>query len=85
MFLLLKKAYRKHIKKRLWIEIYIIDKYDFLKAFGSIHTKAFKSTVIYNGFATTGLVPFDPKYILSKLKDTKTPTPPGSPGSDSST
>ncbi|KKA17135.1 Transposase [Rasamsonia emersonii CBS 393.64] len=56
-----------------------IDKLDFLEAYPKARTEAFKSENIKNGFAATGLVPFQPDRVLLQLNiQLKTPTPPGS-------
>jgi hypothetical protein len=46
--------------------------------------EAFKPQTIRNGFAGTGLYPFDPDRVIQKLHiQLRTPTPPGSRGSSS--
>ena len=60
------------------------NKYESLKAFGSVYTKAFKSSTICSIFAATGLIPFNSECILLKLKHMKTLTPLSSPGNNSS-
>ena len=60
-----------------------IDKLDFLEAYPHAKIEAFKSTTIKNSFTAAGLLPFDPDRVLSKLNiQLRTPTPPGSQGSD---
>jgi len=41
-----------------------IDKLDFLAAYPKARLEAFKSENIKNGFAATGLVPFNPEQVL---------------------
>ena len=62
-----------------------IDKLDFLEAYPSARIEAFKSETIKNSFLATGLVPFEPDRVISKLNiRLRTPTPPASRGSESS-
>ena len=77
------KSYYKHIECRSRLGFSHIDKIDFLKdflkAFLSARTEAYKSASIQNGFAATGLIPLDPDHVLGKLDiQLKAPTPPGS-------
>ena len=61
-----------------------IDKFDFLKIIQKARKLAFTAGTIQNSFAATGLVPYDPARVLSKLDvQLKTPTPPGSRSTDS--
>jgi hypothetical protein len=54
-----------------------IDKPDFLRAFHAARTEAMTLANIQSSFAATGLVPYDPERVLSKLyTQFKTPTPP---------
>ena len=54
-----------------------IDKHDFLQAYLIARTEAASIANIQSGFAATGLVPYDPERVLSKLcTQLKTPTPP---------
>ncbi|KAL1979193.1 hypothetical protein VTN96DRAFT_6521 [Rasamsonia emersonii] len=56
-----------------------IDKLDFLAAYPKARMEAFKFDNIKNGFAATGLLPFNPERVLTQLNiQLKTPTPPGS-------
>ncbi|RFU35193.1 hypothetical protein B7463_g1175, partial [Scytalidium lignicola] len=63
-----------------------IDKEDFLEIYPIVRQQTFKPTTIQNGFAVTGLVPYDPEHMLAKLQVQvdKTPTPPGSTHSSNS-
>ena len=62
-----------------------IDKFDFLEAFPTARNQAFKAEIVKNSFAATGLVPYDPNRVISKLRiQLHTPTPPPSRGSQSS-
>ena len=60
-----------------------IDKFDFLDAYPSTRSETFKSETIKNSFSATGLVPYDPDRVISKLNiQLRTPTPPLSRGSE---
>ena len=62
-----------------------INKLDFLDAFPTARIEAFKAETIKNSFSATGLVPYDPNRVISKLNiRLRTPTPPLSRGSQSS-
>ena len=57
--------------------VHHIDKSDFLLAYFTARTGSLTSNTIYSGFAATGLVPYDPERVLSKLNtQLRTPTPP---------
>ncbi|KAL1983171.1 hypothetical protein VTN96DRAFT_421 [Rasamsonia emersonii] len=78
-FAVLKRAYVRLMGNNMLLGINHIDKLDFLEAYPKAHTEAFKSENIKNGFAATGLVPFQPDRVLQQLNiQLKTPTPPGS-------
>jgi hypothetical protein len=60
-----------------------IDKIDFLTAFPKARTMAYKAETIRNGFAATGLVPFNPDRVYQQLTvQLRTPTPPPSRSSN---
>ena len=60
-----------------------INKLKFLGVYPSARIKALKSETIKNSFSATGLIPFSPDRVLSKLNIyLRTPTPPLSRGSD---
>jgi hypothetical protein len=60
-----------------------VNKLNFLEAYPSARIEAFKPENIKNSFAATGLVPYDPNRVLSKLDILlRTPIPPLSRGSD---
>jgi hypothetical protein len=60
-----------------------IDKFNFLEAYPSARIEAFKPETIKNSFRSTGLIPFIPERVISKLNiRLTTPTPPPSRGSD---
>ena len=63
----------KHVYRHQ-VEIYIqlgrnhIDKLNFLEAFKPARAAALNLLNIYSGFAAAGLVPFNPKRVLSRLQ-----------------
>ena len=68
----------------MWLGFNHINKHDFLTAFPTARTMAYKAENIRNGFAATGLVPFDPDRVYQQLDiQIRTPTPPRSQGSNS--
>jgi hypothetical protein len=66
-FAVLKRSYRRQIKDLMRVGVSHIDKSDFLLAYLTARTEALTPNTIRSGFAATGLVPYDPKYVLSKL------------------
>ena len=85
-FSVLKRSYGYRIEQMMRLRIDYINKSDFLIAYKQARTEIYKEDTIRNGFKATGLVPYDPIHVLSKLNMViKTPTPPGSShGSQSS-
>jgi hypothetical protein len=84
-FAVLKRAYGQLVETRMRRGFNHIDKFDFLEAFPIARNEAFKSNIIKSSFAATGLVPYNPDRVISKLDiQLRTPTPPTSRGSDSS-
>ena len=82
-FAVLKRSYGQLVETKMRLGINHIDKLDFLEAYPHARIEAFKSNTIKNSFTAAGLVPFDPDRVLSKLNiRLRTPTPPGSRGSD---
>ncbi|RFU25711.1 hypothetical protein B7463_g10622, partial [Scytalidium lignicola] len=63
-----------------------IDKEDFLEIYPIVHQQTFKSIIIQNGFAVTGLIPYEPEHVLAKLRVQvdQISTPPGSTHSSNS-
>ncbi len=54
-----------------------IDKPDFLIAYVSAREESMAINTVRSGFVATGLVPYDPDRVLSKLNtQLRTPTPP---------
>ncbi len=81
-FAALKRAYGKEIEGLMWLYISHITKVEFLNSFKVAHFKAMTKENIDGGFRGSGLVPFDPKAVLSKL-DVVVQTP--SPGPNPTT
>jgi DDE superfamily endonuclease len=78
-FAVLKRQYGKQIQGYMRNGLNHIDKYDFLQAYLTARTESVSIANIQSGFAGTGLVPYDPERVLSKLHtQLKTPTPPSS-------
>ena len=49
-------------------------KVEFLNAFNSFRSKAFKDTTIRSAWKKTGLIPFDPAFVVDKVRDGLPPT-----------
>jgi hypothetical protein len=76
-FTVLKRSYGRQIEDLMRVGVNYIDKSDFLPAYLTARTEALTSDTVRNGFAATGLVPYDPERVLSKLNSyLRTPTPP---------
>jgi hypothetical protein len=72
----LKHAYKKELRGLADCRIHHIDKKAFLATFGPVFDKAFSKDNILSSFRATGLVPYNPEAVLSKLKvKPRTPTP----------
>jgi hypothetical protein len=82
-FAVLKRQYGQLVEQRMRLGFNHIDKIDFLTAFPEARTMAYRAETIRNGFAATGLVPFDPDQVYQKLTvQLRTPTPPPSRSSN---
>lgn len=76
-FAVLKRSYGRRIEEYMRVGVNHIDKPDFLTAYLSAREESMTISTIRNGFAATGLVPYDPERVLSKLNtQLRTPTPP---------
>jgi hypothetical protein len=76
-FAVLKQLYGRQIEKYMHNGVNHIDKPDFLRAFYTARIEAMTLANIQSSFAATGLVPYNPERVLSKLTTQfKTPTPP---------
>ena len=78
-FKALKRAYGRVIKDLIRAHITHVSKEDFFPAFYKAFQVVITELNIHGGFRGTGLIPYDPNYVISQL-DIKlhTPTPPGS-------
>ncbi|CBF89022.1 hypothetical protein AN0669.2 [Aspergillus nidulans FGSC A4] len=82
----LKRSYASLVDQKMRLGISHIDKLDFLAAYPQARISTFKLDTIRNSFRAAGLVPLNPEPVLSKLSiQARTPTPPGSRGSQAST
>lgn len=76
-FAVLKRSYGQRIEEYMRAGINHIDKPDFLTAYLSARKESMTINTVRNGFAATGLVPYDPTRVLEKLNtQLRTPTPP---------
>jgi len=76
----LKRMYGREIEVFVKAAITHITKLEFFIAFKAAHDKAITPGNIQGGFRGTGLVPFDPQAVISKLDvKLRTPTPTGPP------
>ena len=76
-FAVLKRSYGRQIEGYMRNGVNHIDKPDFLHAYHTARTEAMTLANVQSSFAATGIVPFDPERVLSKLHTQfKTPTPP---------
>jgi hypothetical protein len=79
-FAVLKRSYGRQIEEFICAGLNYINKPDFLTAYVSARNESIGINTVRNGFAATGLVPFDPEQVLSKLNtQLRTPTPPIDP------
>jgi hypothetical protein len=83
-FAVLKRQYGQLVEQRMLLGFNYIDKHDFLTAFPTARTMAYKAENIQSGFAATGLVPLNPDRVYQQLDiQIRTPAPPGSQASNS--
>ena len=76
-FVVLKRLYGKQIEGFIRAGLNYIDKPDFLTAFLKARKESMSINTVRSGFASTGLVPYNPERVLSKLNtQLRTPTPP---------
>ena len=73
----LKRSYGQEVENRIRLGINHIDKLEFLAMYKQARTNTMIETNVRSGFAATGLVPYDPTRVLSRLHvQMRTPTPP---------
>ena len=76
-FTVLKRSYGRQIENLIRVGVNYIDKSDFLSAYSTARTEALTLNTVCSGFVATGLVPYNPERVLSKLNtQLRTPTPP---------
>jgi DDE superfamily endonuclease/Tc5 transposase DNA-binding domain/helix-turn-helix, Psq domain len=76
-FSVLKRSYGRQIEGYMRNGVNHIDKQDFLEAYYAARTETMNLANIHSSFTATGLVPYDPERVLSRLHtQLKTPTPP---------
>jgi hypothetical protein len=78
VFSVLKRVYGRTIENWMRNGINHIDKDDFLSIYPSTRAETFTIENIKAGFAATGVIPWDPKRVISKLNirlHTSTPRP----------
>src|SRR5699024_395279 len=78
----LKRLHGQKVQEQIQKGIYSIGKEDFIHIYPAVHQQSLSSLNIQSGFAATGLVPFSPERVLSKIQ--KTPTPPSTSHSNQS-
>jgi hypothetical protein len=77
VFAVLKRLYGRAVKNQMRCGVNHIDKDDFLTMYSEIRNKAYSIQNIKSGFIGTGISPFNPEHMLSKLNvQLRTPTPP---------
>jgi hypothetical protein len=79
-FSVLKRMYGRRVENCMRLGINHIDKMEFLPIYRQARVESLTENNIRNGFAATGLVPYDPDRVLSRLHvQIRTPTPPTLP------
>jgi hypothetical protein len=66
-FAVLKRLYRLGVQVQMWAGINYVDKDDFLELYLPACKAIYSSHTIQSGFRATGLVPFEPEEVLSRL------------------
>ena len=66
-FSVLKRSYGRQIETLIRNGVHHIDKQDFLEAYCTARIETMNQSNIHSSFAATGLVPYDPDRVLSKL------------------
>jgi len=75
-FAVLKRTYGLNIQAQMWAGINYIDKDDFLELYLPAREVTYSSRIVQSGFRATGLVPFEPEEVLSRLYiQLQTPSP----------
>jgi DDE superfamily endonuclease/Psq-like protein/Tc5 transposase-like DNA-binding protein len=69
----LKAAYRRLVQDLARQAVFHVDKADFLRMYRQARSTVHSEQNIKSGFRATGLVPWDPNYVLSQLPHTPSP------------
>ena len=72
----LKRAYGREIAELARLQVYHIDKLEFLNIYPRIRPVVFIEQNIRAGFKATGLILYNPQRVLSSLTIIRTPSPP---------
>ncbi len=64
----LKTAYGDLVRAKMLAGVNHMDKQEFLHIYPQARQRVFTSANIKSGFAATGLIPFDPNRVLSRLQ-----------------
>ncbi len=76
-FSVLKRFYGKEVEQLMRNGVNHIDKPDFLTAYLAARANSITPEIARSGFMATGLIPYNPEQVLSKLNtQLRTPTPP---------
>src|SRR5450432_3876369 len=74
-FAVLKRLYGRQIEGLIRNRVNHIDKQDFLEVYYAARTETMNQANIQSSFAATGVLPYDPERVLSKLNtQLRTPT-----------
>jgi hypothetical protein len=85
-FSVLKSTYGRLVQQKIGLGVNHIDKVEFLALYRQARAQTFSTQNVSSGFAATGIVPFDPDRVLSRLLTSfHTPSPPLSPSAASAT
>jgi hypothetical protein len=63
----LKRAYKQEVQKQIALGINHIDKNEFLTIYSRVRMAALSKGNIQSAFKATGLIPYDPEQVLSRL------------------
>ena len=64
-----KHEFKELIREKVFLRAREINKADFFALFNKFSAKTFKPKLCKSAFQKTGLIPFDPSIILSKIKE----------------
>jgi hypothetical protein len=66
-FSALKRSYGKLVERQMSLGVNHVNKVDFLLLYQHAQAETITSSNAYSGFAATGIVPFNPDRVLSRL------------------